>query len=118
MRPEYIDAVNAVRWGWSLWAVFVVPATLLWTTAFFRRRLLAVRAASFFAACFLFWAIVIFHVNHIQNTKYNHMQTVAEEEDWSRDTWKVFAPITAIPYAIVYCTINAALAYLVARVFR
>lgn len=105
-----------MRWGWSLWAGLLIPAAVIWVTAFIMQRRWKVRAAAFLLACFSFWALAVFHANHIQHTKYVNMQTAAEQRDWSTDTWKVFAPITAIVYAIVYCSINAVLAYSTAGV--
>lgn len=115
MRQEYVDAVNAVRWGWSLWAIAVVPALLIWGTAFVRRRRWGVRAACFVVACVLFWGLAVFHANHIQYAKHANMWTVAEQMDWTSDTWRVFAPITAIPWALAFCLINAVVAYPIAE---
>ncbi len=33
MRPEYLEGVDAVRWGWSYWLMIIVPATLIWLSA-------------------------------------------------------------------------------------
>lgn len=46
------------------------------------------------------------HGNRIQGAKERQMQTDAEMEDWSSDTWHSFAPITAMPVALVYCSLN------------
>ena len=32
-----------------------------------------------------------------------NMQTPEERQDWTGDTWRVFAPVFAIPQSIVYC---------------
>jgi hypothetical protein len=38
------------------------------------------------------------------------MATDAEHRDFTSDTWLLFAPITAIPAAVIYCVVNLAIA--------
>ncbi len=37
---------------------------------------------------------------------------------WASDTWHLFAPVFAIPVAVVYCTLNLIPAVLLGAVFR
>jgi len=53
------------------------------------------------------------HAGRIQSAKEVNMQTEEEQRDWSSDTWRIFAPISAIPWSLVYCTINLATAWLI-----
>jgi NADH:ubiquinone oxidoreductase subunit 5 (subunit L)/multisubunit Na+/H+ antiporter MnhA subunit len=111
MRPEYIEAIDAVRWGWSLRICFAVPTLIIWLGFLFSnptssKRQIVIQLGVFLVACLSQWALIVFHANHIQSTKYHWMQTPEEEADWSSDTWRVFAPITSIPFVIVYCTAN------------
>lgn len=106
MRPEYIDAVNAVRQGYSLWLPFL-PALLIWYAAIRWKRGFLL----FFIAWAGSWLLLVNHSNAIQSAKERYKQTAEELTDWSSDTWNSFAPITAVPYTLVYCLGNAALAY-------
>ncbi len=36
MRPEYIEAVDAVRNGWSFWIIYILPALVIWISMFIR----------------------------------------------------------------------------------
>jgi hypothetical protein len=112
MRPEYIEAVDAVRWGWSLWATFLVPTAIIWFGTI-RCRQGSSRWLFYLAAVVAFWAFGVFHANSLQHAKFANMQTDAESDDWSADTWKVFAPISAAVYAAVYCALNVVAAMLV-----
>ena len=110
MRPEYVEAVNAVRWGFTLWIVFIVPTLLIgglfvvtpisraqpqWT------HLLVIFAAAVFTS----WLLTLLHVEYLQATKFANAQTTAEQEDWASDTWRVFAPVTSIPYTVGFCSL-------------
>ena len=115
MRPEYTQAVDAVRWGWSLWLVFLLPAGILWGATFWRpiamrANRLAVGCGALLFAVGVFWFLVLWHGERIQWTKERNMETDAEQRDWTSDTWHQFAPITAIPAAVIYCVINLAVA--------
>jgi hypothetical protein len=115
MRPEYEQAVNAVRWGWSLWIVFAIPSAIIWGASFSsliwtQKRSFGIGCATFAIACFVFWLATILHGGHIQDTKKRLMQTEEERRDWSTDTWRVMAPFTAVPVAVVYCALNSAVA--------
>ena len=111
MRPEYIEAVKAVGNGWSFWIIFILPAPIIWFTMLIRPfrplrfRVLLV-CIGFLLACFVFWYCASSHAFRIQAAKEANMQTEEEKDDVSRDTWRVFAPIFAIPRAFIYCTIN------------
>lgn len=115
MRPEYIEAVNAVCNGCSHWIIYILPTCLIWFSMLFRpfrpyRHRIALVFGVFVLSCFLYWYCVIFHANHIQAAKQANMQTQEEIQDWTADTWRVFAPIFAIPASLKYCTINLAAA--------
>ena len=117
MSPEYVDAVDAVRWGWSFCIVFALPALLIWSTTLFRflptvERRFFIGCVVFGVACFSCWFLVVFHANHIQSAKKRNMKNDEEMRDFTSDTWKVFAPVTAIPFAVLYCGINQAAASL------
>jgi hypothetical protein len=111
MRPEYIEAVDAVSTGWSYWLVFILPACVIWFSMLFRpfrsyryQKLLV--CSVFVLACILYVVGVCFHVNRIQAAKAENMQTESEQQDWWGDTGRVFAPIIAIPHSFVYCIVN------------
>lgn len=111
MRPEYIEAIDAVRWGWSLRICFAVPTLIIWLGILFsnptlNKRQIVIQLGVFLFACLSQWALIVFHANHIQSTKYQWMQTPEEEADWASDLWNVLAPFTSIPIVIVYCTAN------------
>lgn len=111
MRPEYVDAVDAVRWGWSLWVVFVIPAGLIWLSALWPKGSCLISASGFAVAVVACWILLVFHSNHIQATKERLRVTEAEQRDWASDTWNTFAGVTAVPYSLIYCSLNALLAY-------
>lgn len=46
------------------------------------------------------------------------MTTDAEMRDWASDTWHSFAPFTAIPVSVIYCSINLAAATLVRGIWN
>lgn len=118
MRPEYVEAVDSVRWGWSFWLMVVVPAGLIWLSALQAKEGCFFSAAGFGAALVACWFLMVFHTNHIQATKERLMVTEAEGDDFASDTWNTFAPFTAVPYSIVYCSLNALLAYGVISILR
>lgn len=118
MRPEYIEAVNAVRTGWSYWIIWILPACLIWLPMLIRpfrphRYRIAIVCGGFVLANYLFLHCVTSHAQRIQSAKHANMQTEEERRDWSSDTWRVFAPIAAIPWSLAYCTINLAAAGLI-----
>lgn len=118
MRPEYIEAVNAVRTGWSFWIIWILPACVIWLSMLLRpfrphRYRIIILCGTFILANILFWYYAVSHTERIQSAKYANMQTEAEKQDWSADTWRVFAPIIAIPWSLAYCTINLAAAGLI-----
>jgi len=106
MRPEYITAVDAVRQGYGLWLP-LLPALLIWYAAIRWKRGFLL----FFVAWASCWFLLVNHSNAIQSAKERYAQTAEEWSDWSSDTWNSFAPVTAIPYTLVYCLANAAIAY-------
>jgi hypothetical protein len=111
MRPEYIEAVNAVRTGWSFWIIWILPACVIWFSMLVRPLRphcygIVIICGAFVLAIFLFWYFAVSHAERIQSAKEANMQTEAERQDWASDTWRVFAPLFAIPYSLVYCTIN------------
>ena len=111
MRPEYIEAVDAVSTGWSYWLVFILPACVIWFSMLFRpfrsyRYQALLVCAAFAFACILFLVGVCFHGDRIQSAKKANMQTASEKLDWTGDTGRVFAPIIAIPQSFVYCIVN------------
>jgi hypothetical protein len=112
MRSEYIEAVDAVRWGWSLWVTFLVPAAIVWIGAIYCRRPSS-RWLCYLAAVIAFWAFAVFHANHLQQAKEVNAEADAEWADWSSDVWKVFAPISSAVYAVVYCALHVFAAILV-----
>ncbi len=109
MRPEYIEAVDAVRWGWSFWATFGLPLLIIWSTVLFRpvpplpKRHIII-ASGFSAGCILFWVLTLTHLELVQHAKSVHMQTNEERRDFSGDN--PFAPLAAIPVSGIYCFIN------------
>jgi len=118
MRPEYVQAVDAVRNGWSFWIIWILPACVIWISMLFRpfrrhRYRIAIVLGAFVLANFLFWYCTVSHAERIQLAKRANMQTAAEQNDWTSDTWRVFAPIFAIQPALAYCTINLAAAWLI-----
>lgn len=118
MRPEYIDAVNAVRTGWSFWIIWILPACVIWFSMLLRpfrphRYRVMIICGAFVLASFLFWYCYASYAERIQSAKEANMQTEAERQDWTADTWRVFAPISAIPWSLAYCTINLAVAGLI-----
>jgi hypothetical protein len=118
MRNEYIEAVNAVRGGWTYWIIFVLPACLIWLTMLLRpfrphRYLKTILTLTFLLACYIYADRTIYYVERIQHTKEANMKTEAEIQDWSSDTWRVFAKLTAMPIALFFCTCNLIAAGLV-----
>jgi hypothetical protein len=118
LRPEYVDAVDAVRLGWTLWLTLILPAAIIWTTVLARpltssNRRAAIGCGAFALACFLFWILTITHGNRIQSTKELHMETDAEMDDWASDTWHSLAPFTAVPISVIYCTVHMVGAFIV-----
>ena len=118
MRPEYKYAVEAVRWGWSLWSVFLLPACLIWYFMFFRllpklKQRVAIGGVVFVVASGMFWMLIWFHANRVLATKYAHMRTEVEARDWADDSLSVFARFAAIPVGMAYCGLNFLIAWLV-----
>ena len=105
MRPEYIDAVDAVRNGNSLWLPFL-PAILIWYATIRWKH----GVIMFFIAWGCSWFLLVQHSNAIQAAKDTQKQTEEEFEDWSSDTWNTFASVTAVPYSLIYCLLHAAVA--------
>jgi len=111
MRPEYIEAVDAVRTGWSSWIVWILPVCVVWASVLFRpfrayRRQKLLVFGAFILANYLYLEGVCLHANRIQSAKKQNMQTQAERKDWSSDTWRVFGPIFAIGPSVGWCTLN------------
>lgn len=107
MRPEYIDTLNSVRWGPSLWLVFVVPAVIIWYATFKKSHWLRFYVISV-TVC---WLLCVVQAYRVQSTKERHAVTAAEMQDMTADTWFLFAPFSALLGSIVYITLQATLAY-------
>jgi len=123
LRPEYIEAIDAVRWGWSFWIAFWLPAAIIWLATFSRpipeaENRVAVGCGFFALACFLCWIFIVMHGNLIQSAKERHMETQAEMDDFTTDTWHLNASVTAVPIAVIYCGLNLAFAAVVRNVLQ
>jgi hypothetical protein len=118
VRSEYVDAVNAVRWGWSLWLALLAPAVLIWSHALSRRRSCAASISRFLVAVIAFYELGVIHSNRIQTAKLAYMQTDAEQQDWGTDTWHVYAPVFLVPYGLVYCSLHTSAAFGVAAILN
>jgi hypothetical protein len=108
MRPEYESAVNAVRFGWSLWIVFIIPALMIWMTllqpsSMSLGKKIAAGCIVFAIAVVTFWCLTLYQGHRLQSTKVRLAKTWREGVDVDSDTWRVMAPIVAIPYGVVYC---------------
>lgn len=119
MSPAYLHAVEAVRWGPGVWAILILPAVAIWSSAILAaglfhepqpRHAFAAGYLTFPLAFVLFWGLYVTHAQRIQDTKLRHMRSDAEWQDWSSDTWRVFAPIVAVPAGLIYCTTHQVLA--------
>ena len=111
MRPEYIDAVDAVRFGWSLWLTLLLPAAIIWYAVLARpfpkvEDRAAIGCGGVAVGCILFWSLFLVHVERVQSAKEFHMQTETEQRDFGADVGVTFAPATAILAAAIYCMIN------------
>jgi hypothetical protein len=111
MPSEYIEAVNAVRGGWAYWIIFILPACLIWLSMLIwpfrpRRFRKTILTLTFLLACYIYADRIIYYAERIQDAKEANMKTEAEIQDWSSDTWRVFAKLTALPIAFIYCTCN------------
>lgn len=125
MRPEYIEAVEAARWGWSYWLMTIVPPAMIWLSAvvwFLPQHMECgvglgkfsvpfIISATFVHALVLSWALILFWVNYVEWVKGRLAQTPDEWMDWSADTHVVFAPVTAVFYAIYACVPHAVAAH-------
>jgi hypothetical protein len=97
MRPEYVEAVNRVSGGFTAWLTLIVPALIALYAADSRRFLIG----SFLAACVIFWLILAFHADLVQEAREHHAQTRRELEDARHDPGQfhvrafgaMFAPI-------------------------
>lgn len=123
LPPEYIDAVDAVRWGWTLWIAYLFPAGIVRGAILAHpfpavKNRFAVGSGAFALACCLLWFLVIMHGNGIQSTKELNMTMDAEVNDWASDTWHSFAPFTVIPASVIYCSVNLAVAALVRSIWN
>lgn len=123
MRPEYVEAVDAVRFGGFLWLIFLLPAAIIWYAVLTRSvpnvgGRVVLGYSGFPLACIVFWGLAAFHVNHIQSTKLSHAITDAEFIDYSSDTWATFAPVTVIPVALVFCMVNLIFANLALAIIK
>ena len=114
MRPEYLDAVDAVRWGWSYWLALAVPAGLIWFSAYRQRA----GCILFVAACLVGWCLSFYHIEHLWDTKGQLAQTEAEREDFTSDVSRVFAPVNLVPYVLRYCCLHAAVSQVVFYGYR
>lgn len=113
MSDDYVQAVEQVKWGWMLWAMFVLPAGIIWCGAAVRfcfgwDRSFMAGFSFYVAACGVFWVLRVVHVEAIQNTKADHMVSQAEMMDWSSDVWRLYGPIIAVPAAGMYCALHHA----------
>jgi hypothetical protein len=102
MRLEYIEAVDAVRWGWLGWFQLAAPAVLIWLLVF-RYTWKPFRVALVVASCVLSSKLMVLHSNSIQHAKKIHASTDVEWRDVARDTWNTMAPGTSIIWSIIYC---------------
>jgi hypothetical protein len=114
MRPEYEQAVDAVRGGWSYWLIFVVPAILIWFSVIRGRA----RLKFFIGAWILGGSLWIFHVERLQGTKERLMQTDAEIEDWNSDTGLALGKAYMLPYMLGYCGLHLVASIATVYAFR
>jgi hypothetical protein len=119
MRPEYIEAVEAVRGGWAYWLIYILPAFVIWSSMFLTMLFRSLRplrcqiliiCGAFILACYLYLECHKFYINRIWDTKEANMQTEEERLDWSGDVGRVFTLAFAPWTSFCYCTINLILA--------
>lgn len=117
MRPEYVAAVDAVRWGWTFWLIWLVPTIAIWWRTLISKRnttgaeSLKAFAISFAAGVVLFWILGVAHVRGVQAVKGRYIETPAEIEDWSSDLGATLAPITLVPIACGYSLFHSVAAF-------
>ena len=113
-RPEYVEALDAARWGWLWYATLAVPFLLLIPAAVKRKF----GCLAFPAAYVLTWLVFNIHVQNYWAAKKANAVTDAEWADVTGDTARVFAGATTIPYVVVYVSIVGAAIYAIAAIFR
>lgn len=110
-RPEYVEALNAARWGW-LWYVTLAVPFLLLTPSIVKRKY---GSMPFPAAYFLTW--LAFNL-HIQNYWAVKKANVGASDEWADVTARLFASVTTIPYVFVYVSLVGAVLYGVTRIMQ
>ena len=113
-RPEYVDALNAAKWGWLWYATLVVPLVVLIPAAVKRKF----GCLAFPAAYFLTWLVFNIHVQNYWAAKEANAVADAEWADVTADTARVFAGATTIPYVVVYVSAIGAVIYAIAAICR
>lgn len=108
MRPEYQAAVEAVRFGWSFWTIWIIPALMIWVTLLLptsmpRWMKIGIGVVVFGIAFVTFLCLTVFHLHRLQSTRERLAKTWREEVDVADDTGRLMAPFRAIPYGFVYC---------------
>jgi len=112
IRPEYIEAVNSVKFGVGLYLTILLPALLIigafLVNRFFvtnvgtAQRTLALFTVTMAAAIVsLFMCFV--HFSRIQSAKQVAMVTDAEIADFADDTWSTFGMLPVGGIILVYC---------------
>lgn len=132
MRPEYLEGVEAARWGWSYWLMTILPPAMIWLSTvvwFLPRRFergigfgkysvpVVVNAACV-QALICCWALIVFWANYVQWVKGRLAQTPDEGMDYSADTAVTFVPVTAVFYAAFACVPHAVAAYVLGFVLN
>lgn len=108
MRPEYQAAVEAVRFGWSFWIIWIIPALMIWGTLLLptfmpRWMKIGIGVVVFGIAFVTFLCLTVFQLHRLQSTRERLAKTWREEVDVADDTGRLMAPFRAIPYGVVYC---------------
>ena len=107
LRPEYVEALNAAKWGWLWCATLAVPFLLLIPAAAKRKF----GCLAFPTAYFLTWLVFNIHIQNYWAAKKANAVTDAEWADVTADTGRVFAGVTTIPYVLVYVSVVGAVIY-------
>ena len=95
-----------MRTGCSLWLIFILPAAIVWWTAYRGRDQLP----RVLVAAIVGWGLYVYHIDRVWDLKASLMQTDAEMDDWSSDTSRVVGKVLMGPLMLVYCCIHAAVA--------
>lgn len=101
MRPEYVEAVNRVSGGFTAWLTLIAPALIALYAAYSPHFLIG-----YFLAASIFWLLLAFHADLVQEAKERHAQTRQELEDARHDPGQFHARAFGAMFAPIVVSIQ------------